>query len=238
MAFDDSSLDGYVDVAARMTEFFDKYPEGSLRPLNPAEPFKIVTIEGVLPARDASRSRGARPEQPMKTTYIVYTAAAYRHPGDPMPGVGSAMEPWPGRTPYTGDSELQNAETSAWGRAIAAVGAADTRRGVASRQEVRNRQADRDEWDDAAPVVGRGEPPADEKAQHTALINAGHREIAVAATHARLDELAAKLPGMRVAGQISETEMRTMQAAIMGRRAELDGNTSDGHINGKELVTT
>ena len=54
-----------------------------------------------------------------------------------------AFEPFPGRTPYTRGSELQNAETSAWGRAIVAALAADTNRaGVASADEVRNRRAD------------------------------------------------------------------------------------------------
>jgi hypothetical protein len=35
---------------------------------------------------------------------------------------------------------VQNAETAAWGRAIVAVLAADTRKGIASSEEVRNRQ--------------------------------------------------------------------------------------------------
>ena len=42
----------------------------------------------------------------------------------------------PGLTPYTKNSELQNAETSAWGRALVAVLAADTKEGVASADEV------------------------------------------------------------------------------------------------------
>jgi hypothetical protein len=45
-----------------------------------------------------------------------------------------------GKTPYTRDSELQNAETSAIGRAIIMVGASDAKK-VASANEVRNRQA-------------------------------------------------------------------------------------------------
>ena len=55
-----------------------------------------------------------------------------------------AWEPFPGRTPYTFNSELMNAETSAQGRAIVAALAADTRKGVASQEEVRNRAAERD----------------------------------------------------------------------------------------------
>lgn len=61
-----------------------------------------------------------------------------------MPGIGVAWEPFPGRTPYTKDSELMNAETGAWGRAIMAALAADAKKGIASAQEVRNRSADRD----------------------------------------------------------------------------------------------
>lgn len=114
MSFD---LDGYVDVATRMGEFFEKYPEGSLRQARPPE---MVEAGG--------------------KTFVIYTAAAYRSPEDPCPGEGTAWEPVPGKTPYTKDSELMNAETSAWGRAILAIGAADSRSGVASKEEVRNRQ--------------------------------------------------------------------------------------------------
>lgn len=117
--------DDYNDVASRITEFRAKHPEGSLRPANPLEPFRIETVEG--------------------QTFIVVVAAAYRYPDDPAPGIGSAWEQFPGRTPYTRNSELQNAETSAWGRAIVATGAADTKKGIASSEEVRNRAAEQDD---------------------------------------------------------------------------------------------
>ena len=122
MAFDKANLDDYNTVAERITEFKAKYPDGVLEPWDTTEPFKIVTI-------------GER-------VFIVVVAAAYRHDDDRNPGVGMAWEPFPGRTPYTRDSELMNAETSAWGRAIIAVGAADARKGIVSREEVRNRQDD------------------------------------------------------------------------------------------------
>jgi hypothetical protein len=115
----------YVDVAARLVEFKGKHPEGSLQPADVTQPFRTLTI-------------GER-------DFVVVVAAAYRTPDDLRPGIGMAYEPFPGKTPYTRDSELQNAETSAWGRAIVAALAADTKRGVASADEVRNRQADRDE---------------------------------------------------------------------------------------------
>lgn len=114
----------YIDVAERIQLFRDAYPTGSLQPADPANPFRVVTVDG--------------------KTFIAVVAAAYRTPDDPRPGIGMAWEPTPGRTPFTRDSELQNAETSAWGRAIVATLAADTKRhGVASADEVRNREADR-----------------------------------------------------------------------------------------------
>lgn len=73
-------------------------------------------------------------------TFIVYTAAAYRSADDPDPGIGTAWEPFPGKTSFTRDSELMNAETSAWGRALVALGYVAKK--VASAEEVRNRQGD------------------------------------------------------------------------------------------------
>ena len=105
----------------RIAEFRAKYPEGSLQPVSLEEPFKVLTIGD--------------------KSFITYVAAAYRTPDDKCPGVGVAWEPFPGRTPYTRDSELMNAETSAWGRAIVAALAADTTVGIATQDEIRNRQA-------------------------------------------------------------------------------------------------
>ena len=106
----------YIDVAERIVEFRTKHPEGSLQQ---------VTL-------DFKEVAGG--------WWVVYTAAAYRTPEDPRPGIGTAWEPVPGKTNFTRDSELQNAETAAWGRAIVAALAADTKRGIASAEEVRNRQ--------------------------------------------------------------------------------------------------
>jgi hypothetical protein len=136
MAFDKTGLDDYVDVAARIAEFRKKHPEGSLQPVDPLQPFRVETIGD--------------------KTFIVVVAAAYRSPDDVRPGIGMAYEPWPGRTPYTKDSELMNAETSAWGRAIVAVLASDTKR-IASAEEVRNRQAERERvWDASEQDALRG----------------------------------------------------------------------------------
>lgn len=120
----------YKDVPTRIADFKEKHPEGSLRPVNPKEPYRIEAIDGLF--------------------FIVYMAAAYRSPDDKRPGIGIAWEPFPGKTPYTKNSELQNAETSAWGRAIVAVLASESK-AVASAEDVRNRQADAEHRPPALP---------------------------------------------------------------------------------------
>jgi hypothetical protein len=119
MAYDQRSLDDYVDVATRIADFRAKHLEGSLR-----GDWRMVQVGDQW--------------------YVAYRAEAWRWLTDPAPGVGTAWELVPGRTPYTRGSELQNAETSAWGRAIIACGASDSKRGVASREDVQWRQAERD----------------------------------------------------------------------------------------------
>ena len=109
----------YIDVASRIVEFRAKYPEGSLQQ---------VTMEFLS-------DFGGK-------DWVVYTAAAYRTPDDERPGIGTAWEPVPGPTRFTRDSEVQNAETAAWGRAMVAALAVDTKKGIASQEEVRNRQAE------------------------------------------------------------------------------------------------
>ena len=105
----------YIDVATRIVEFRDKFPEGSLQQVS----LEFVVVNG--------------------KDWVVYTAAAYRTPDDNRPGIGTAWEPIPGPTQFTRDSEVQNAETAAWGRAMVAALAVDTKKGIASSEEVRNR---------------------------------------------------------------------------------------------------
>ena len=117
------SLDDYVDVAERIREFSSKFPDGSLQG------------EGHFVRQEPRHG-----DDVTMGTIIgyIYRARAYRHPEDNRPGVGTAYEPIPGKTPYTRDSEVQNAETAAWGRAIVALGF-ETKK-IASRQEVKARQ--------------------------------------------------------------------------------------------------
>ncbi len=96
-------LTGYVPVPERIEAFKRAHPDGSLQSEVVAWPTEAWP-------------------------FVVVRAYAYRSPDDPRPGIGHAQEKVPGRTRYTRDSELQNAETSAWGRAIVAALAADARR--------------------------------------------------------------------------------------------------------------
>lgn len=127
MSFD---LGNYNTVPERMTEFFTKYPDAVLQ-----GSYEFVQVPLNVWDKDARKYLDVG-----QKTIIVYTAKAYRNAEDQLPGVGTASEPFPGTTPYTRDSEIMNAETSAWGRAILAVGAADTRKGIASREEIQARQ--------------------------------------------------------------------------------------------------
>jgi hypothetical protein len=105
----------YKDVATRLSEIRAIYPELSLQQVR----CELVDIGGQLG--------------------WLYVAAAYRSPEDTRPGIGTAFEAVPGKTPYTKDSEVMVAETSAWGRALVAIGA-DTKNGVASADEIKARQ--------------------------------------------------------------------------------------------------
>lgn len=128
MADQKDRLKDYVEVADRIQEFKKKYPEGTLQTVG----WQAATVGG--------------------QEYVIYRAAAYRTPDDERPGHGTAWEQVPGTTPYTKGSELMNAETAAWGRAIIAVGIPSKK--VASKEEVEARAAgDKSPAREAVPAI-------------------------------------------------------------------------------------
>jgi hypothetical protein len=170
MAFSERDLSDYVDVATRIAEFRAKHPDGTLR-----GDYTMLQIGD--------------------QHICAYRAEAYRSPNDCMPGIGHAWELVPGRTPFTRGSELQNAETSAWGRAIIAVGAADAKKGVASRDEITPRWAEG--RSDGLPVnqdgsLSRSRTSDDEKAAAGVMTSAQHAE------HTRLAKLEQARPAERL----------------------------------------
>lgn len=108
----DKRLENYVDVPQRIKLFYEKYPEGSLQ-MDPNLEFKQV---GDL-------------------LIVIGRALAFRHPEDNRPGVGTAQEYLPGKTAFTRGSEIQNLETSCWGRAIGSLGIG-IEKAIATREEV------------------------------------------------------------------------------------------------------
>jgi hypothetical protein len=143
----------YIDVATRIIEFREKYPTGSLQSWKDPYVIEVKMPDGSI------------------KSYMVYSAAAYRSPDDSLPGVGWAYEPIPGPTNFTRDSELQNAETAAWGRAMVAALAVDTKKGVASSEEVRNRQTKTTEAPQAKAPAAKREYTEEEKASAFAVFS-------------------------------------------------------------------
>jgi len=141
----------YIDVATRIIEFREKFPHGSLQSWKDPYVIEVKMPDGSL------------------KSYMVYSAAAYRSPDDSLPGVGWAYEPIPGPTNFTRDSELQNAETAAWGRAMVAALAVDTKKGIASSEEVRNRQTKTTEAPQAKAPTAKREYTEEEKASAFAV---------------------------------------------------------------------
>lgn len=140
MAFD---MSDYVTVPERVTAFYEQYPDGRIV----TDPPRIVTI-------------GDR-------TFIECTTRVYRTPDDPTPCQGSAWEPFPGKTPYTKESEMMNAETSAIGRACAAAGVA-VKKSMASANEVAARRIDRNASE--PPKAAKQQPKRTENAIAASLV--------------------------------------------------------------------
>ena len=118
MAFD---MSNYVDVAERLKLALEKWGEG-LR--IQCDPPKVVTIND--------------------RTFIEVTTRAWRTPDDPLPSVATAWEPFPGQTTFTKNSEMMNCETSSLGRCLGMMGVG-VRNSIATSNEVRNRQNDRED---------------------------------------------------------------------------------------------
>ena len=91
------SLDGYTTVNQRIITFYDRYPTGIIS----THPAKTIELGSA--------------------TFISVMAEVYTTPDAP-PVLAEAWEVFPGKTPYTRDSEMMNAATSAIGRALMQLG--------------------------------------------------------------------------------------------------------------------
>jgi len=114
-------LKNYIEVKDRIQMFYDKFPEGTLH----------FEYKGVLEFNGE--------------TFIYGKAFAYPDRDKMNYASGWAWERVPARG-FAKGAEMMTLETSAWGRAIAALGIAVTK-GIASREEVqRNVNPENDPW--------------------------------------------------------------------------------------------
>lgn len=123
-------LRDYNEVADRVAQFNEDYPTGRITTQIVEQ---SVDVEDVV---EASRSSGSY-RQPIARGYVTVRAAVYKTPESVGPdGTGHSTMLIPGITQYTRDSELENAETSAVGRALAFIGYYAKGEGLASKQEI------------------------------------------------------------------------------------------------------
>ena len=109
-------LSNYVDVPTRFAMALERWPELRLVENRP----EVITLGD--------------------KTFIAVTVQAWRTPDDPIPAQATAWEPMPGLTPFTKNSEMMNASTSATGRVLGLMMSFGPK--MASAEEVRNRQDD------------------------------------------------------------------------------------------------
>jgi hypothetical protein len=109
------NLSDYVDVPTRFAALLTKWPELRIKEHRP----EIVTIGD--------------------KTFISVTMQAWRTPDDPIPCQATCFEPFPGKTPFTRDSEQMNASTSCLGRLAGLMMSFPK---MASLEEVVNRQTE------------------------------------------------------------------------------------------------
>lgn len=169
----DGPGDDYIEVKHRILEFYAKYPDGRIQ----TEVLTDLT-ELRVEHEQVTKWRGEGDERkqvtllkPQAQGVITVQARVYRTPDDPRPCIGHSYLLMPGQTPYTEGSELENAETSAVGRALAMAGIA-VQKGIASGNEIRTKgqtieaelQADEEyrKWEEEQQKAqaATGNPPA------------------------------------------------------------------------------
>ena len=112
MSFD---LSNYTTVHERIIQFYEKYPNGIIS----THPAKVIEIGSAL--------------------FISVVAEVTLDKNEPLTTIiAEAWEPYPGKTPYTKDSEQLNGATSSIGKALAQLGIG-IRAGMASTDEVQHR---------------------------------------------------------------------------------------------------
>jgi hypothetical protein len=182
----------YVEVAERVSLFFQKYPNGSIQ----ADEARTVTI-------------GDR-------CFITVVARAYRTADDERPGIAQAWEAFPGKTNFTRDSEAMNAETSAVGRALGLLGIA-SKRSIATKEDVQRRKAEQAAETNAA-IQPTPRTRYDTMGSNGAFIN----EPTSGVTDAQVRKIQAQLATLNVAkGERSRTYVSDIVKRDVGSMSQL-----------------
>ena len=123
------NFDDYIEVKDRIISFYKDHPDGRVQ-------------TEVIELTDAR---------------VTVKARVYQYEEDSCPTTGHSWLNIPGSTNFTKGSELENAETSAVGRALAMMGY-EVKKSIASRDEVAMKQDD-----ETPPVPGNNGKKATEK---------------------------------------------------------------------------
>ena len=118
------NFDDYIEVKDRIISFYKDHPDGRVQ-------------TEVIELTDAR---------------VTVKARVYQYEEDSCPTTGHSWLNIPGSTNFTKGSELENAETSAVGRALAMMGY-EVKKSIASRDEVAMKQDDEAPADQGAPPV-------------------------------------------------------------------------------------
>ncbi len=111
-----SYLENYTPVNERLLQALEKYPELRIQ------------------------EHGWELRELGNQMFLECVVWVFTTPEDERPVRGSVMEPFPGKTPFTKDSELAVGFTSAVGRALGYLGFG-IEKGIASENEVKARQS-------------------------------------------------------------------------------------------------
>ena len=116
--------DEYIEVKDRIIKFYAEHPDGRVQT-------EVIELSDVR---------------------VTVKARVYKSPEDPLPTSGHSWLNIPGTTNFTRGAELENAETSAVGRALAMMGY-EVKKTIASRDEVAMKQDDEAPPDQGSPSV-------------------------------------------------------------------------------------